>query len=165
MVKRVFLLATLLLSVSCIKDKPEGADLSVGDQLPDFHVTMNDGTSVSRQDMSKGVSLIMFFHTTCPDCQNTLPVIQTIYDEYSQSVAFALISRAEESQSIEEYWIKEGFTMPYSAQETREVYELFAQTRVPREYINKDGVIKAIFTDIPSNPSYEEIKSVLDSLL
>lgn len=165
MVKRIFLLATLLLSVSCIKDKPEGADLSIGDQLPDFHVTMNDGTSVSRQDMSKGVSLIMFFHTTCPDCQNTLPVIQTIYDEYSQSVAFALISRAEESQSIEEYWIKEGFTMPYSAQETREVYELFAQTIVPRVYINKDGVIKTIFTDIPSNPSYEEIKSVLDSLL
>jgi hypothetical protein len=55
--------------------------------------------------------------------------------------------------------------MPYSAQPTREIYELFARTRVPRVYINKDGIIEAIFTDIPSTPSYDEIKSILERLL
>ena len=159
------LICTLLLSVSCIKDPSAGTDLSVGDTLPDFHVTMNDGSSVSDEDLRKGVSLIMFFHTTCPDCQNTLPIMQTIYNEYREYVSFALISREEESPSVENYWVKNGFTMPYSAQPTREIYELFARTRVPRVYINKDGIIEAIFTDIPSTPSYDEIKSILERLL
>ena len=139
--------------------------MAIGDALPDFQIEMNDGSVVSSEKLSKGVSLIMFFHTTCPDCQNTLPVIQTVYDEYKDSVSFALISRAEEFQSIEEYWTQKGFTMLYSAQSTREIYELFAQTRVPRVYINKDGIIKAVFTDIPETPSYDDIKSVLEGLL
>ena len=37
--------------------------------------------------------------------------------------------------------------MPYSAQSDRDIYELFARTRVPRVYICKDGQIKQIFTD------------------
>jgi hypothetical protein len=54
--------------------------------------------------------------------------------------------------------------MPYSAQEDRTIYELFARTRVPRVYINKDGLIKAIFTDIPANPTYEDMKAVIENL-
>ena len=159
------LVCTLFLSVSCIKDPSAGKELSVGDTLPDFHVTMNDGSSISDEDLRKGVSLIMFFHTSCPDCQNTLPVIQTIYNKYKESVTFALISREEDAQSVGNYWALYDFTMPYSAQPTRKVYELFAQTRIPRVYINKDGIIEAIFTDIPSTPSYDEIKSILERLL
>ena len=159
------LICTLLLSVSCIKDKATGTELSIGNTLPDFKVKMNDGSYVSDEDLSKGVSLIMFFHTSCPDCQNTLPVMQAIYNEYKESVTFALISREEDAQSVGNYWALYDFTMPYSAQPTRKVYELFAQTRIPRVYINKDGIIEAILVDIPTLPSYDEIKSILERLL
>ena len=76
------LLATLCLS-GCIKENV-GADLKVGDRLPDFAVTMNDGTVVSDDSLMGNVSCVMFFHTTCPDCQATLPVVQSVYDEYQQ---------------------------------------------------------------------------------
>jgi hypothetical protein len=54
--------------------------------------------------------------------------------------------------------------MPYSAQNDRKIYELFAKTRVPRVYICNDGVIKAVFTDQPENPTYEVMKTALESL-
>ncbi len=154
-----------LLCASCIKDKESGVDLKVGDRLPEFAVNMNDGTEAGTKQLSEGVSCIMFFTTGCPDCRETLPHVQKLYDEFApKGVDFAVISREEGEADIYEYWAAEGLTMPFSAQSDRRIYELFAKTRVPRVYINKDGLIKAIFTDIPANPTYEEMKAVIENL-
>lgn len=164
--KMLFILSLLsLLMTSCIKEDQTGADLTVGDRIPEFSVMMNDGTEVTGRGLSQGKACIVFFTTKCPDCQKTLPEIQKIYDEYSvEGVSFALISREEVAESIFRYWQESEFTMPYSAQSDRRIYELFAKTRVPRVYICKDGVIKAIFTDQPENPTYDVIKAALESL-
>ena len=162
--KRIIYLLTAFLSLSsCIYDSPEGADLAIGDTIPDFTVIMNDGTEVSAQMLRNTPSCIMFFHTSCPDCQKALPVMQRIYDEYSsKGVQFALISREEEESSIEAFWQEKGLTMRYSPQPTREVYNLFAQTRVPRIYVcEKGGVIRNIYTDDPV-PEYEELAARLN---
>lgn len=46
--KRVLHILLLVLSLSsCIKEKQKGADLGVGDLIPDFTVAMNDGTQVN----------------------------------------------------------------------------------------------------------------------
>lgn len=162
---KALILSMLCVLLSCIKEKQTGADLTVGDIIPDFSVIMNDGTVVTAGGLSKGRTCIVFFTTKCPDCQKTLPEIQKIYDEYSvEGVSFALISREEVAESIFRYWQESEFTMPYSAQSDRRIYELFAKTRVPRVYICKDGVIKAIFTDQPENPTYDVIKAALESL-
>ena len=165
MKKVAVLVAMTAILLSCIKDDPTGNDLVVGNLVPDFTVLMNDGSTVSGASLRSGVSCIVFFYTGCPDCQRTLPAIQRIYDEYSvQGVSFALISREESDETISQYWQSNGYTMPYSAQTDRKVYELFAQTRVPRVYICNDGVIKHIFTDTPAPPSYEDIKTSIEEL-
>ncbi len=159
-----YILSALCL-VSCIKERQTGADLAVGDPIPDFSVTMNDATEVTAEQLSRGISVIMFFTTACPDCRQTLPLMQTLYDEYaSKEVRFVLISRQEGRESIERYWRENGLTLPYSAQNDRVVYELFAQTRVPRVYICKDGIIKAIYTDQPQNPTFDQLSAALNSL-
>ena len=165
MKKVAVLVAMTAILLSCIKDDPTGNDLVVGNLVPDFTVLMNDGSTVSGASLRSGVSCIVFFYTGCPDCQRILPAIQRIYDEYSvQGVSFALISREESDETISQYWQSNGYTMPYSAQTNRKVYELFAQTRVPRVYICNDGVIKHIFTDTPAPPSYEDIKTSIEEL-
>lgn len=164
--KRVFAYLVIFLSlISCIKDKPIGADLGVGDRIPDFTVTMNDGSFVSGSRLREGVSVVVFFTTACPDCQKTLPEIQKIYDEYlSQGVSFAIISREDGPESVAGYWTEHGFTMKYSAQTDRRIYELFAQARVPRVYVCREGIIKTIFTDSP-NPTYDALKNSIESAL
>ena len=162
----IFLLISALLMVSCIKDDVRGADLKVGDSLPDFEVVMSDGTTVSDDSLKGSVSVIVFFSTICPDCQQVLPIIQEIYDKYAQKgVRFALISRNEGSEEIESYWAEHSFNMPYSAQKDRKVYNKFASSRIPRVYIcDKDGIIRYIFTDDPI-PSYDDLMSSLESLI
>lgn len=160
--KKVILLLLSIALMSCIKEDPSGHDLKIGDDIPDFTISMSDGSVVSGADLRKGISVIVFFTTACPDCQETLPHVQRLYDEYfNKGVSFTLISREESYDSIVNYWESEGLTMPFSAQEDRAVYELFARTRVPRVYINKDGIIRAIFTDQPESPGYEDLNEAL----
>ena len=163
--KNIFAVMLLVLcTVSCIKDdEPAQRDLAVGDTIPDFTVLMNDGTSVTGASLRKGISIVMFFNTGCPDCRNTLPSVQQIYDEYSKEVLFALISREQGDDEIKQYWESQSYTMPYSAQTDRNVYHLFATTRVPRVYICKDGIIKYMYDDDPI-PAYSDLKSNLQSL-
>ena len=159
------LLCIAALLVSCIKEKQTGADLAVGDRIPEFSVKLNDGSMVHSSSLNEGISCIMFFTTACPDCQNTLPQMQMLYDEYAaKGVRFLLVSREDGDSAVASYWASNGLTMPYSAQNDRSVYELFAKTRVPRVYINKDGLIQAIFTDIPANPTYEQMKAVIENI-
>ena len=156
----------LVAMTGCIKEKQTGAELKVGDSLPDFEVVMNDGSTVTDDMLKETVSVIMFFHTSCPDCQQVLPQMQKIYDEYaSKDVGITLISREESMSSIFAFWEEKGLKMPYSAQPTRKIYEKFASERIPRVYIcEKGGIIRYIFTDNP-NPSYDDIKVSLDSLI
>lgn len=151
---------------SCIKDENKGADLKVGDYLPDFEVVMNDGTVVSDESLKGKTSVIVFFNTLCGDCQKELPVLQDLYDEYARKdIRFILISREESSESIETYWSGNSLNMPYSAQKNRDVYSKFAKMSIPRIYINdKDGIIRYIYTDNPV-PSYDVIKASLDGLI
>lgn len=166
--KRLFtcfvLCAVAAASVSCIYDEPEKEfELQVGDRIPDFTVSMNDGTTVTGESLRNGVSVIVFFHTDCPDCQVTLPAVQRAYDEYlEKGVAFALMSRSQLADEIGPYWAECGYTMPYSAQKDRAVYNLFATSRVPRVYICKDGRIESFYTDNP-NVTYDELKADIES--
>ena len=156
----------LAVLTGCIKEKQTGADLKVGDRLPDFEVVMDDGTVVTDEILSETVSVVMFFHTSCPDCRQVLPQMQKIYDEYaSTGVRIVLISREDSKESVESFWRENGLKMPYSAQNDRKVYETFAATRIPRVYVNeKGGIIRYVFTDDP-NPSYDEICTALENVI
>lgn len=165
----ILILATIcvfLCAAGCIKEKTDGVELKVGDRLPEFSVVMNDGSQVTDESLKGSVSCVMFFHTSCPDCQQTLPVIQQVYDEYaSKGVIFTLISREEGERSVSAFWTQEKLSMPFSAQSDRTVYNKFAQTRIPRVYIcDKDGIIRYIYTDDPT-PTYENMSDSIKSLL
>ena len=159
MKKTVLILAALMLAVSaCIRDKiPEGAELGPGDRLPEFSVILDDGSVVSTGDLSGKVSVIVFFHTRCPDCQAELPVIQRIHDEFSPEAAVLCISREEDAADIAGYWAENGLTLPYSAQKDRTVYSLFARMGVPRVYVSSgDLVIHSVYDDSPV-ATYEDL--------
>ena len=155
-------MAVLTVLSGCIKEKQTGADLKVGDRLPDFEVVMDDGTVVTDDILSETVSVVMFFHTSCPDCRQVLPQMQKVYDEYaSADIRIVLISREDPKESVESFWLENGLKMPYSAQNDRKIYEKFAATRIPRVYVNeKGGIIRYVLTDDP-NPSYDEISTAL----
>lgn len=161
----IFLLICLICAVSCVFDDPkQDFELKVGDSIPDFTVLMSDGTVMKSTDLNAGVSLIMFFHTGCKDCQNTLPGVQQIYDEYKGRINVFLASREQAYDQVQAYWDEKGYTLPYSPQQDRVIYNLFATSRVPRVYVCKDGKITSCYKDDPI-PSYEDLNSDIQAQL
>lgn len=160
---RYTILAFLAFLSACITEEPTGRELAVGDPLPSFSVMMNNGESMSNGHLKGKVSMIVFFNTTCPDCRKELPVLQRFHENHPQ-VPLICISREEIAAPIASYWEQESFTMPYSAQEDRTVYQLFAKQGIPRIYIvGPDGIIRKIFTDQPL-PTYEELTEAINIL-
>jgi peroxiredoxin len=165
--KRLLVLLSLVGFISgCILEDNKGTEIRVGDSLPEFEVVMNNGDLVSDSSLKGTPSMVMFFHTSCPDCQQTLPVVQKIYEEYSpKDFKIVLISREDTNDDIRAYWEENGLNLPYSAQEDRSVYKLFASSRIPRIYMSdENGTVRYIFTDDPV-PSYDVLKSALESLI
>ena len=141
----------LTMASSCITDsEPSGGNIAVGDSLPDFSVTLDNGRTVSTSSLRGKTAVIIFFNTSCPDCRREFPVIQEVWQqiENDPNITLFAIAREEEASSIASYWENYGLTFPWSPQSGREIYSLFAAAGIPRIYIaNPQGTVTTIFTD------------------
>ncbi len=136
---------------SCVtEDIPDNEGVAVGDSLPAFEVTLNDGSVVSNTSLSGKVGVIVFFSTNCSDCQRELPVVETVYRHFGDDadVMIFAISREENPGVVESFWKDYNLAFPYSDQTDRSVYNLFTTIGVPRIYIsNKRGIIVDAYDD------------------
>ena len=161
----LWFLAALLMTAcggcSAIDDKVDGDEVTdadslvVGDQLPEFEVTMNDGSVVRTADLQGQPSVVVLFSVDCPDCRHELPEIQRLWDMneadslvQGQHIPIVLIGRECMEEDIEPFWQFAELTMPYSPQPDRKVYSLFAPRVIPRIYISDaQGIIRHIHVD------------------
>ncbi|MBD5341056.1 MAG: TlpA family protein disulfide reductase [Bacteroides sp.] len=137
--KKIFVLLLVVMGLTaCVTEEDEPVwSLQVGEHLPEFSIVMNDGRTVTTQSLAGKRSVIVFFTTTCSDCRRELPRYQEWYNQIISSgddVNFICISREEGADAVSTYWKEHDFTMPYSPQSDRAVYNLFASSGVPRVY-------------------------------
>ncbi len=145
--KLIVLACLLMLMGGCVgeKEEPEWF-LQPGDALPEFEVVTIDGQKVSSADSYDATLIIVFFNTTCPDCQRELPLLQKQYEENqslpeAEQSIYICISREEGALDVERYWTENNLTLPVSAQNDRNIYSKFASIGIPRIFYAKDGVI------------------------
>ncbi len=144
---RILLIGIILNLCNCVREKEEPEwYLQAGDKLPQFEVVTLDGQKVSSNDSYTATLIIIFFNTTCVDCQRELPLLQTQYEEnlklpVSEQSRYICISREENAVDVERYWNEHQLTMPVSAQVDRNVYSKFASVGIPRIFYAKDGLI------------------------
>jgi thiol-disulfide isomerase/thioredoxin len=137
----VLWLAMVVAGCSTISDdEPELVErVKVGDAVPSFTVNIvgpegQEGTfSTTRLT---GTTVIVFFNTSCKDCQRDLPLLNQYYLQHKDEPDFRMlaISREENEESVAAYWAANGLQIPYSPQEDRRIYNLFATSIIPRIY-------------------------------
>ena len=123
-------------------------DIQQGDTVPAFSVISNQGEVIDTNSLKNTLAVITFFHTKCYDCRKELPLIQEMYDTYGQQIKFICISRGEPEEQVSKYWKEHSLTLPYSAQEDKKVFKLFAEKTIPRVYlIDRSGKINYAFKE------------------
>lgn len=138
---------------SSIEDDNEVTErVNVGDRVPLFTVdVVNDGVhSTFSTAQLTGETVIVFFNTTCPDCQRDLPKLNQYYLKHKVDEGFQMvaISREEGEEDVAAYWKDNGLQIPYSAQNDRRIYELFASSIIPRVYfVSAQGIVTRVFIE------------------
>ena len=165
--RSLLILFGLVVFSSCISDdsdtETQGANLIVGDTLPTFQVTMNDGSTIRTSDLLGGVSVVVLFSVDCGDCRVELPEVQRLWD-LQLGVPIVLIARENTEEAIQSFWQQAQLTMPYSPQSDRKVYSLFASSRIPRIYICDDqGVIRFSHAD-DAMPTAEQMADEIKAI-
>lgn len=165
-----FTMIAALTVVSCITEEessaPSGSRMKPGDRLPAFSVVTAEGDTCTDKSFEGKTSVIVFFNTGCGDCRKELPILQRIYDDYAGMEDFKMlcISRNEKAEDIEEYWEKNGLTLPYSPQKDNSTYNRFAYSTIPQIYISDSTcTIKAIYLDKPM-AEYADLAGWIDAL-
>lgn len=144
--KAAVITAAIVSVIACEKiDTPKR--IQEGDSLPSFSIVMNTGKIINDSELSFGNTLLVFFHTQCPDCIKELKELQPFYDKYSKELKIILISRAEEENEILAFWEQNGYTMPFSAQKDRKIYELFSDTGIPFVVFTENGKVIKTWDD------------------
>ena len=156
------------LLAGCVNDEDpdmNGGNISLYDKIPQFSVVMNSGETICTQSLFGKTGLIMFFNTNCPDCQKELPVIQQLWEKYRHvdDLLIVPVAREEGRDEILEYWSENNLTLPFSPQDNREVYSLFAKSIIPRIYISdRDGRVIFLSGD-DDLPSLELLTEIIES--
>lgn len=148
----MMLLCLLLTGCSSIEDDETKERVAVGDRVPLFSVEMvKDGErSTFSTAQLTGETVIVFFNTTCPDCQRDLPKLNQYYLKHKADEGFQMvaISREEGEEDVAAYWKDNGLQIPYFAQNDRRIYELFASSIIPRVYfVSAQGIVTRVFIE------------------
>lgn len=141
----ILLCATLC--VACFHEDADDYDVvHVGDPVPHFVVTLTDGTTYDSSLRDGRGATIIFFSTTCSDCQRELPLLDARYRQGDYADQHVLcISREESPEAVATFWHDHDLTLPVAPQTDRRIYNLFATMGVPRIYtVNAQGIITDI---------------------
>ncbi len=146
-------LITFLFCLIFLTGKAQTSDqdiVKVGNMMPAFTIISDNGKELKSATMKGKVILINFFATWCPPCQKELAAVQeTLWPKYQNNKDFIMltIGREHTDADLKVYNEKKGFTFPLYPDKSREIYNLFAKSLIPRTYvIGKDG--KVIYTAV-----------------
>lgn len=161
--RMIIIICGFLLSSCVTEEQPDNEGVTPGDKLPTFSVVLNDGSEITTASLRGKRVLIEFFNTTCPDCRESLPLINQLYESLKdrEDVVIFAIARDERESSIALFWEENNLMLPYSPQPDRKVYELFATVGIPRIFIaDREGIITSVFGP-DDHPTISQLTTLL----
>jgi len=119
--------------------------LKIGDKVPEFEFKDLNGKSININDFKGKYILINFFATWCEPCVKEMPLIENeIWKTYKSNNDFIILSfgRGHSNEEIKRFIKKKRFTFPIFSDQQKGIFDLFALSFIPRNYIiDKEGFI------------------------
>lgn len=138
----------------------------VGDLAPDFSANLLNGSTVTLSHLQDKTVLLVFFDSTCPDCQAQLALLDGVAADFGgKKFEILAISRGEKRDVVREYIERMGYKFNVGVDPKAEIYSMYATHYVPRCFvIDSLGRIVALSAEYDS-AEFELIVKVINSLL
>lgn len=151
------------------EDKERGYIVKVGDQVPEFKVTLIDGSEFSNKDFKGKITMLQFTASWCSVCRKEMPFIEEeIWQVYKdKGLVLVGIDRDEPLEVVKEFAKKMGITYPLALDPEASVFAKFAHIKsgITRNVIiDRNGKI-VFLTRLYEREEFNEMKEVIKKLL
>lgn len=144
----------------------------VGDEAPNFTVDLVSGGTFTLSEQSGKVVLIYFFGNTCPNCEDSGPSVQGLYETYMDNSDFVAIGldtwdNTSNVESVSNFAASTGITFPL-ALNANSVKVDYSWNYDRIVVIDKEGIIRRKANTAADNDivgSSEVIQTYLDAPL
>ena len=139
----------------------------VGQQVPSFKITDLAGNEINMDTLRGKVVFVNFWATWCAPCLTELPRVEKEIWRKLKSDDFVMIAIAREqtNDEITEFKNARRLTLPMASDPQREIFSLFANGGIPRNYVvSGDGhIVYQSDGYVPSE--FGKMKKVIDDEL
>ena len=119
-----------------------GTGIKVGQTVTPFILESLDGSQVTVGQPGK-ITVINFWATWCPPCQEEMPELEMFAHNNQQKVEFYAVNMQESKGKISEFMSKNQYTMSVLLDKEGGVGKKFQVTAIPTTIIiNKHGMVK-----------------------
>ena len=165
--KKALIALVLLLTLCIVSASAEDAEI-LGQPFPDFTVTDTQGNTFTLSEVLKDheAVLINIWATWCPPCEAEMPMLNEVYAQYGDRVAFIALSYDADDtvKKVEAYREDHGITFPMGRDEGASLYQYLSRQGVPTTVI-VDRFGNAVFLRVGSFFDAGEIRRVLEAFL
>ncbi len=163
---------SLILISSCQTKTPDdtrGYIINIGDQVPEFTMTMVNGESISINDLKGKVVVLQFTASWCSVCRKEMPHLEKEIWQVFKDEDFMLIGvdYDEPLEKVIEFQKKMKTTYPMALDPNADIFGLFANKKsgVTRNVvIDKNGKI-VFLTRLFDKEEFETMKEKIEELL
>jgi peroxiredoxin len=147
-----------------------GYIVKIGDKVPDFTITLENGKKVSTSDFKGKVVMLQFTASWCGVCRKEMPFIERdIWQKHKSNPKFLLygIDRDEPLEKVTQFAKDIKVTYPLALDPGADIFGLFADKKagVTRNVIiDKNGKI-VYMTRLYKEEEFNEMVGVIDLLL
>ena len=120
-----------MMDADTVEDREKTTLVRVGDMAPNFTVELLSGEQVTLSQLQGNTIMLMFFDSTCPECNVQLSMLNDVLDLFEgKNFKLLAISRGESLSAMEsDYHFNIGLDIDKS------IYSLYATRHVPRCFV------------------------------
>ena len=108
----------------------------VGQQAPDFRLSLLDGKTTSLSSLRGKVAVVNFWATWCPSCVDEMPDLQTVWEAYSgQNVTFLGVAYQDSETTVRSALVQYGTTYLVGLDAGDRIAEQYGITGIPETFI------------------------------
>lgn len=147
-----------------------GYIVKVGDEAPDFEMTLTDGSKVKLSDLKGKVVMLQFTASWCGVCRKEMPFIEKdIRQKHKDNASFVLygVDRDEPLERVKAFAKQTGVTYPLGLDPGADIFAKYAERNagITRNVlIGKDGKI-VMMTRLYNEEEFASLCQKIEELL
>ncbi|MGB0929356.1 MAG: TlpA family protein disulfide reductase [Chitinophagales bacterium] len=147
----------------------KGYHVKIGEKVPDFEMTLADGTRTSMSELQGKVVVLQFTASWCVVCRKEMPHIEKdIWQAHKDKDLVVIgVDRDEPLETVQKFAEQMKITYPLALDPNADIFGLFASKKsgVTRNVVvDKKGNI-AFLTRLYNEKEFGEMKTVIEALL